>query len=126
MAKWFLKNYYSLSILTILPVYVLIEIYDVGYMDIYSSLIILIFFVVYLWNSNRKGQYLLLHNVLKFIIVAGVFCIVLIIHPYYGMEKSSYYLSKNHFNRTFFYFTSPDAPGASEDIHRFYQGHSGK
>jgi 4-hydroxybenzoate polyprenyltransferase len=70
----------ALATLTILPVYVLIEIYDVGYMDIYfySSLIILIFFVVYLWNSNRKGQYLLLHNVLKFIIVAGVLCIVLI------------------------------------------------
>jgi 4-hydroxybenzoate polyprenyltransferase len=70
----------ALATLTILPVYVLIEIYDVGYMDIYfySSLIILIFFVLYLWNSNRKGQYLLLHNVLKFIIVAGVFCIVLI------------------------------------------------
>ena len=70
----------ALAFLTILPVYVLIEIYDVGYMDIYfySSLIILIFFVVYLWNSNRKGQYLLLHNVLKFIIVAGVLCIVLI------------------------------------------------
>jgi 4-hydroxybenzoate polyprenyltransferase len=81
MAKWFLKQIITaLATLTILPVYVLIEIYDVGYMDIYfySSLIILIFFVLYLWNSNRKGQYLLLHNVLKFIIVAGVFCIVLI------------------------------------------------
>ena len=70
----------ALAMLTILPVYVLIEIYDVGYMDIYfyASLIILIFFVLYLWNSNRKEQYLLLHNVLKFIIVSGVFCIVLI------------------------------------------------
>jgi 4-hydroxybenzoate polyprenyltransferase len=70
----------TLAMLTILPVYVLIEIYDVGYMDIYfyASLIILIFFVLYLWNSNRKEQYLLLHNVLKFIIVSGVFCIVLI------------------------------------------------
>jgi 4-hydroxybenzoate polyprenyltransferase len=38
----------ALATLTILPVYVLIEIYDVGYMDIYfySSLIILIFFVL--------------------------------------------------------------------------------
>jgi 4-hydroxybenzoate polyprenyltransferase len=48
----------ALATLTILPVYVLIEIYDVGYMDIYfySSLIILIFFVLYLWNSNRKDN----------------------------------------------------------------------
>jgi 4-hydroxybenzoate polyprenyltransferase len=69
-----------LTILTILPVYVLIEIYDVGYMDIYfySTLIILIFSLLYLWKSNAKPQFLLLHNVLKFLIVAGVFCIVLI------------------------------------------------
>jgi 4-hydroxybenzoate polyprenyltransferase len=38
-------------------------------------LIILIFFLLYLWKL--KEQYLLLHNLLKFIIVAGVFCIVI-------------------------------------------------
>jgi 4-hydroxybenzoate polyprenyltransferase len=70
----------GLSLLTIMPVYMLIEVYDVGYMDIYfySCLIILIFFLLYLWRSNKKEQYLLLHNVLKFLIVSGVFCIVLI------------------------------------------------
>ena len=69
-----------LTILTIFPVYVLIEIYDVGYMDIYfyCCLIVLIFFLVYLWKSITKTQFLLLHNTLKFLIVAGVFCIVLI------------------------------------------------
>lgn len=69
-----------LTLFTIVPVYVLVDIYDVGYMDIYfySCFIILIFFLLYLWKSNQKGQYLLLHNVLKFLIVAGVFCIVLI------------------------------------------------
>jgi 4-hydroxybenzoate polyprenyltransferase len=69
-----------LTILTIIPVYVLIEIFDVGYMDIYfySCLIILIFFLQYLWKSNTKQQFILLHNVLKFLIVAGVFSIVLI------------------------------------------------
>ena len=69
-----------LTVLTVLPVYVLIEISDVGFMDIYfySCLIILIFFLLYLWKSNRKGQFLLLHNVLKFLIVSGVFCIILI------------------------------------------------
>jgi len=69
-----------LSLLTLFPVYILIEIYDVGYMDIYfySSLIILIFFLKYLWKSNTKAQFLLLHNVLKFLIVSGVFCIILI------------------------------------------------
>ncbi len=70
----------ALTIATIIPIYVLIEIFDVGYMDIYfySCLFILIFFVLRLWKSNTKEQYLLLHNVLKFLIVAGVFCIILI------------------------------------------------
>lgn len=69
-----------LTILTVVPVYILIEIYDVGYMDIYfyACLIVLIFFLLYLWKSNSKEQFLWLHNVLKLLIVAGVFCIVLI------------------------------------------------
>ena len=69
-----------LSVLTVIPVYILIEKFDVGYMDIYfySCLIVLIFFLLYLWKSTTKEQFLLLHNVLKFLIVAGVFCIVLI------------------------------------------------
>ena len=70
----------ALIIITIIPVYVLIDVYDVGYMDIYfySCFIILILFSLYLWSASSKAQYLLLHNVLKFLIVAGVFCIVLI------------------------------------------------
>lgn len=74
------KTITALTLLTIVPVYILIEIYDVGYMDIYfySCLIVLIFFLLYLWKSNAKEQFLLLHNVLKFLIVSGVFCIVLI------------------------------------------------
>jgi len=69
-----------LTIATIIPVYVLIEIFDVGYMDIYfyCCLIILIFFLLYLWKSNTKEQFVILHNVLKFLIVAGVFSIILI------------------------------------------------
>ncbi|WP_163409061.1 geranylgeranylglycerol-phosphate geranylgeranyltransferase [Flavobacterium ajazii] len=69
-----------LTFLTILPVYILINIYDVGYMDIYFYVcfMALLFFLLYLWKSNSKEQYLMLHNVLKFLIVSGVFCIVLI------------------------------------------------
>ncbi len=69
-----------LTISTILPVYLLVETFDVGYMDIYFyvSLIILIFFLILLWKANSKIQYLQLHNILKFLIVSGVFCIVLI------------------------------------------------
>lgn len=70
----------ALTFLTILPVYILINVYDVGYMDIYFYVcfIALLFFLLYLWKSNSKEQYLMLHNVLKFLIVSGVFCIVLI------------------------------------------------
>ena len=69
-----------LTVLTVIPVYILIEKFDVGYMDMYfySCLIVLIFFLLYLWKSTTKEQFLLLHNVLKFLIVAGFFCIVLI------------------------------------------------
>ena len=69
-----------LCLLTIVPVYILIEIYEIGYMDIYfyTSFIVLIFFLKYLWKSNTKERYLMLHNLLKFLIVAGVFSIVLI------------------------------------------------
>ncbi|WP_290858405.1 geranylgeranylglycerol-phosphate geranylgeranyltransferase [Flavobacterium sp.] len=69
-----------LIICSIFPVYILIEIYDVGYMDIYFyvSFIVLIFFIMKLWKSNSKENYLLLHNIIKFIIVAGVFSIILI------------------------------------------------
>jgi 4-hydroxybenzoate polyprenyltransferase len=69
-----------LIICSIFPVYILIEIYDVGYMDIYFyvSFIVLIFFIMKLWNSNSRENYLLLHNIIKFIIVAGVFSIILI------------------------------------------------
>ena len=69
-----------LTVLTVIPVYILVEKFDIGYMDsyFYSCLIVLIFFLLYLWKSTTKEQFLLLHNVLKFLIVAGVFCIVLI------------------------------------------------
>ena len=69
-----------LVILTILPVYILIEIFDVGYMDsyFYFCLILLIFFSLSLWKAVSKKQFIMLHNLLKFLIVAGVFSIILI------------------------------------------------
>ena len=77
----FSKNIISVLIITtVLPVYVLIEIYDVGYMDtyFYGCLIVLVIFVLALQKATQKEQFLRLHNVLKFLIVAGVFCVVLI------------------------------------------------
>lgn len=74
------KTITILTFSTVIPIYFLIEIYDVGYMDIYFyiSMIVLIFFLRKLWKSNSKPDYLKLHNTLKFLIVTGVFSIVLI------------------------------------------------
>ena len=69
-----------LLVLTTIPVYYLVNAFDVGYMDsyFYGCFIIFIFFGFKLWKSALKEDFLLLHNTLKFVIVAGVFCIVLI------------------------------------------------
>ena len=69
-----------LSALTTIPVYLLLTKYDIGHMDLffYLSLLLLLLYLVLLWKSNTKTHYLILHNILKLIIVSGVFCIVLI------------------------------------------------
>ncbi len=75
------KNIISvLTISTVIPVYYLVDVFNVGYMDIYFyvSLLVLLFFLIKLGKSKTKPEYLKLHFLLKFIIVAGVFCIVLI------------------------------------------------
>lgn len=69
-----------LSILTIFPGYLLIFNFPVGRMVYYfylSSLLLFIFLLL-IWKSSSRSQYLILHNILKFIIVAGVFSILLI------------------------------------------------
>ncbi len=69
-----------LSVLTLVPTYLLLYRYDVGYMYwyFYLSIVLLLFFLLILWRSQTKTHYLILHNILKFIIVVGVFSIVLI------------------------------------------------
>ena len=69
-----------LTLATIIPVFVLVEKFNVGYMDVYFyvSLIVLISFLIKLWQSNSHKDYVHLHNVLKIVIVAGVFSIALI------------------------------------------------
>ncbi len=69
-----------LIVLTLIPVYILIEKADVGYMDIYLyfSLIGLILFAVFLWNSEKKIHFIATHNFLKLLIILGVFSVILI------------------------------------------------
>jgi 4-hydroxybenzoate polyprenyltransferase len=69
-----------LAFSTLIPVYLLVDVYDVGYMDIYfyTGMIVMIFFLFRLWKAESRNEYQLLHNTLKALIVAGVFCIILI------------------------------------------------
>ncbi len=78
--KW---SKFCLSLLTalaVIPILLLTTRFDTGLMDyyFYTSLLLLIFFLLFLYFSNAKWQYLILHNILKLIIVAGVFSILLI------------------------------------------------
>ncbi len=66
--------------LTLLPIYLLVTRFQIGYMDIYfyQSAVLLALFLFLLWKSERKKHYVWLHNILKFIIVSGVLGIVLL------------------------------------------------
>lgn len=69
-----------LAVLTLIPAYLLVYKFSVGRMNyyFYLSTILLFIFLLLLWRSQSKSHYLILHNILKFIIVAGVFSILLI------------------------------------------------
>jgi 4-hydroxybenzoate polyprenyltransferase len=70
----------ALSIATLIPVVLLLLYFSIGYMNyyFYGSIIALVFFDIILWKSSKRNHFLTLHNILKLIIVIGVFSIVLI------------------------------------------------
>ncbi len=76
-SKWLLT---ALAGLTIIPIYFLVNHFSIGHMYFYfyASVILLMIFLLVLWRSQAKLHYLLLHNILKLVIVAGVFCILLL------------------------------------------------
>lgn len=71
-----------LSVLTLVPILLLITKFksEIGYMDFYfyTSIVGLVVFLAVLWYSKIRIHYIILHNILKFAIVLGVFSIVLI------------------------------------------------
>lgn len=69
-----------LILLTLIPSLLLIYYFDVGYMYLYfvGCIILLILFLMMLWKSKTKMHYVGLHNILKLIIIVGVFSILLI------------------------------------------------
>ena len=69
-----------LILLTLLPLLLLLFRFDVGYMNLYFGFCILLLtvFIFLLLKSKTKKDYVWLHNILKLIIVVGVFSILLI------------------------------------------------
>jgi len=69
-----------LTVLTLIPTYLLVFHFHIGKMNYfyYLSFLLLIVFLILLWRSNSKQHYLLLHNILKFMIVFGALSIPLI------------------------------------------------
>lgn len=68
-------------LLTLIPTFILLsEKMEIGYMYYFFllSFILLIVFLISLWNSKSKLHYTLLHNLLRLIILLGVFSILLI------------------------------------------------
>lgn len=69
-----------LILLTLIPSLLLIAKFDIGFMNYYfiGCVLLLILFLILLLKSNQKKHYVWLHNILKFIIIVGVFSILLI------------------------------------------------
>src|SRR5690606_796809 len=68
------------TLLSFVPAYLLITRFEVGHMYLffYSCIILLLVFLIILWRSSTKTHYVILHNILKFIIISGVLSILLI------------------------------------------------
>lgn len=77
----FTKKLISFMVLiSFIPIYVLWKYPEIGYMKyyFYGTGLILPFFIGLLWSNSSKKNYLLLHNLIKLIIIIGVFSLALI------------------------------------------------
>ncbi len=68
------------TLLSFVPAYLLIAKFEVGHMYLffYACVFLLLIFLFILWKSSTKTHYVILHNILKFIILSGVLSILLI------------------------------------------------
>lgn len=69
-----------LLLLILIPIYFLWQYPEIGWMKyyFYAAGFSLLIFIFLLWNSNTKQHYIILHNLLKLLIFAGIFSLVLI------------------------------------------------
>ena len=69
-----------LLLLILIPIYFLWQYPEMGWMKyyFYAAGFSLLIFILLLWNSNTKKRYIILHNLLKLLIFAGIFSLMLI------------------------------------------------
>ena len=69
-----------ISLFTLSPIYFLMKYPEIGLMKyyFYFSIVVLIIFIGLLWRSNSEKNYILLHNILKLLIIAGIFSLAFI------------------------------------------------
>ena len=69
-----------IAVFTLSPIYFLLRYPEIGLMKyyFYFSILVLAGFSILLWTSNSKKNYIILHNILKILIIAGVFSLALI------------------------------------------------
>lgn len=69
-----------LAVLTLVPIYLLLTYFEIGYMSYYflATTGALVVFVFFLWRSAQKLHYIVLHTILRLGILIGVFSIILI------------------------------------------------
>ena len=69
-----------LLFLTLVPIVILFNYPAISYMKyyFYFALVVLVFIGIYMWNSTNTKQYRMLHNVLKVLLLIGVFSLIFI------------------------------------------------
>ncbi len=69
-----------IALFTLSPIYFLLRYPEIGLMKyyFYFSIVVLLGFIISLWRLNSKKGYILLHNILKLLIIAGVFSLAFI------------------------------------------------
>lgn len=74
------KLCYVLFVLTLFPIIVLFSYPALSHMKyyFYLAMLALFFVAIYLWKSNKRSQYRMLHNLLKLLLLIGVFSLVFI------------------------------------------------
>ncbi len=71
---------FALLILTLFPVIILFSYPELSYMKyyFYLALVVLVYVAFYLQNASQQKQYRFLHNILKLLLLIGVFSLIFI------------------------------------------------